>query len=272
MAILSGESDYGYIADGLIRYDPSLLLDQLDLNPDPWMRKALCSSADRILMCCARQTGKSTCTSLIALHRLLYHPESLVLLFSPSQRQSGELFKKLTYYFYKLNCPVPVKQMTATTLWLTNGSRAVSLPADPDTTRGFSGAALVVVDEAAAVPDDLFVAINPMVAVSRGRLICLSTPLGKRGWYHEAWEGLDQPDELWQRITVQAQDCPRIDPKFLLEQKVLLGERYYRQEYECSFEDTIGQLFDQALIDSAFEEIPDNPFGFEPLFGKYRNA
>jgi hypothetical protein len=263
--------DPDLLAEALFRADPALLLPELGLDPDDWMKSALRSQSDRLMMLCARQSGKSTCTSLIALHTLLYLPDSLILLFSPSQRQSSELFKKLTYYYYKLDCPVPARQQSATTLWLNNGSRAVSLPADHTTVRGYSGAALVIVDEAAMVPDDLFIAVNPMVAVSRGRLICLSTPLGKRGWFHEAWTREDEPG-LWQQIRVTAYDCPRIDRTFLDEQKVLLGERYFRQEYLCSFEDTIDQLFDQELIDKAFDDQLPTPFGTEPLFGKYGYA
>jgi hypothetical protein len=80
-----------------------------------------------------------------------------------------------------------VKDESALRLELRNGSRIVSLPGDETTVRGYSGVRLLVVDEAARVPDDLYFSIRPMLAVSGGRLVCLSTPFGKRGFFYEAW-------------------------------------------------------------------------------------
>lgn len=221
----------------------------LGLDPDPWQHSVLRSSAPRILQLCCRQSGKSTTTSILALHTALYLSQSLVLLLSPSLRQSNELFRKVKGSYVALGRPVPSVQETAHALALENGSRIVSLPASPETVRGFSGVRLLVIDEAAMVSDDLFVAVNPMLAVSRGRFVCLSTPMGKRGWFHDAWEG---PVALWERIKVTAWNCPRIPREFLAEQRQLLGDRFFRQEYECSFEETHGQVFSAESIQAAF--------------------
>src|SRR5262249_50206854 len=135
-------------------------------------------------------------------------------------------------------------------LELANGSRVVSLPGDPSTVRGFSGVDLVVVDEAALVPtDELFVAVLPMLATSHGRFIALSTPHGKRGFFHDTWTSADPS---WTRITARAADCPRIPPGFLAEQRRTLGERWYSQEYDCHFVDTMGAVFSQEMIASIF--------------------
>jgi hypothetical protein len=36
---------------------------------------------------------------------------------------------------------------------------------------------------------------------------------------------------------------PRIPQEFLAEERQALGDRWYRQEYECSFEATVGAVF-----------------------------
>ena len=59
-------------------------------------------------------------------------------------------------------------------LKLTNMSRIISLPCREDTIRGFSFVDLLILDEAARIPDDLYWAVRPMLAVSKGRLLCLS--------------------------------------------------------------------------------------------------
>jgi hypothetical protein len=238
--------------------DPSLLMEDLGLDPDPWQRRVLRSTADRLLLLCARQAGKSTVTACLALHTALYQPGSLVLLLSPSQRQSGELFRKLTDFYADLGRPLGAVEDSATTLGLGNGSRVVSLPGSPATVRCFSSVKLLVIDEAALTTDDLFVATSPMRAASRGRLLCLSTPLGKRGWFHDQWSGVSIP---WERVKATAWDCPRIDPAFLAEERQVMGERWFRQEYECSFEETLDQVFSTDSVMRAFDTDE------APLFG-----
>jgi hypothetical protein len=238
--------------------DPALLMADLGLEPDPWQRTVLRSDAPRLLQLCCRQAGKSTTTAVLALHTALFRPGSLVLLLSPSLRQSSELFRKLAGFYTDLGRPVPPAQQTSLALTLANRSRIISLPGRAETVRGFSGVTLLVIDEAAMVPDELFIAVNPMLAISRGRLVCLSTPLGKRGWFHDAWQNAGT---LWERVKITAWDCPRISRDFLDEQAQLLGERWFRQEYECSFEETLGQIFSTESIKAAFETNE------RPLFG-----
>src|SRR5208282_1075770 len=98
---------------------------------------------------------------------------------------------------------------------LANGSRIVSLPGDEKNIRGFSGVALLVIDEAARVLDSLYCSVRPMLAVSRGRMVALSTPYGKRGWFHDEWHGAGE----WQRVRITAPECPRITAEFLAEEK-----------------------------------------------------
>jgi hypothetical protein len=141
---------------------------------------------------------------------------------------------------------------------LENGSRVVALPGDSDTIRGFSSPALIIEDESGYVEDGLYRAIRPMLAVSGGRLILLSTPNGRRGHFFEAWEG----EEQWERIEVPATDCPRIDPAFLETEKAALGETWYSQEYGCKFIETADQLF---RYDDIKRVMSDE---VEPLFAR----
>jgi hypothetical protein len=242
----------------MIGLDPSLLLESVGLSPDPWQRDFLRSRSDRTLLLCARQLGKSTATAALALHTALFQPESLVLLLSPSLRQSTELYRKVSAFYGDLGKPVAAVEENASSLTLVNGSRIVSLPASPATIRGYSGVRLLVIDEGAMTSDELLVAVTPMLGVSQGRLVALSTPMGKRGWFFAAWE--DEAQQ-WTRVKVTATECKRIDPAFLEEQRRLLGPRWFRQEFLCSFEESIDQVFSTESIEAAF--ISDE----SPLFG-----
>ncbi|HEY8505547.1 MAG TPA: terminase family protein, partial [Gemmataceae bacterium] len=157
----------------------------------------------------------------------------------------------------RLGRPLPVTAESALRLELGNGSRVVSLPGTEATVRGFGGVALLVIDEAARVPDPLYYAVRPMLAVSRGRLVALSTPFGKRGWFHDEWHSAGK----WERVSVTAQQCPRIEPAFLGEERRAMGERWYKQEYMNSWVDVADAVFAYEDIRAAFDA------DVRPLFG-----
>jgi hypothetical protein len=246
-----------------LRDDLALALDrvafarELGIITDDWQQNLLRSLSDRVLLNCCRQSGKSTMSALIALHRSLYRPGSLVLCLAPSLRQSQEFFGKVWGFYRDLGRPVSPQAEGKLSLELENGSRIVTLPGTEKTIRGFSGAALLIVDEAARVDDGLYFAVKPMLAVSGGALIMLSTPNGKRGVFFEEWIG----GAGWERFEVPASQCPRISPTFLEEEQRSLPARVYRQEYECSFEETEDSVFSYELVEQAVtSEVT-------PLFG-----
>lgn len=102
--------------------------EALGFGPDPWQERVLRLQAKRLLLCCARQTGKSTVTAILALHRALFYPSSLVLLVSPSLRQSSELFRKVLSFYRQLDQAIPPEAESSLRLELKSGSRIVSLP------------------------------------------------------------------------------------------------------------------------------------------------
>src|SRR4051812_14936292 len=176
-----------------IRLDPSLLMDELGFEPDDWQRQLLRSDSEKLVLNCHRQAGKSSATAALAVHTAVFQDDSLTLLISRSLRQSGELFKKVSRFYAELGCPHGLIEDNATTLALGNGSRVVCLPGSAETVVGYSAPQLVVIDEASRTPDELFLSLAPMLAISRGRLLALSTPYGKRGWWHQQWTDAGPP-------------------------------------------------------------------------------
>lgn len=261
-------ADRAAVTLGLIRQDPARTMALAGLPPDPWQAAFLRCSAGagrRSLLLCCRQAGKSTAAAALALWTALCVPRSLVLLLSPTLRQSGELFRdKLLSLYRGLGRPLRASRETQLELTLANGSRVLSLPESEAGIRGFSGVRLLVIDEAARVDDGLYRAARPMLAVSGGSLLALSTPFGQRGWYFDAWEGRGPDGERtrtrWRRVKVTADLCPRLDPAFLAEERLELGERWYEQEYYCVFNDLIGAVFSRAAIERAMD------CGLPPLF------
>jgi hypothetical protein len=211
---------------------------RMGLEPDPWQVQVLENERQSLLLNCCRQAGKSTVVAVLALVEAMYVPRSLVLLLSRSHRQSAELFRLVAQFYTRLGCPYK-KRLTTEVLELTYGSRIVSLPCRPDIVRGFANVRLLVNDEAAQVPGELYRTVQPMLAVSHGRLVCLSTPYGKRGFFWDAWSR----GPGWVRIEVPALKVMRIAPEFLEEERRALGESFFRQEYHCSFEAVQGLVY-----------------------------
>jgi Terminase large subunit, T4likevirus-type, N-terminal len=242
--------------DFAMALDPVLMARAIGFEPDATQADLLRSTSRRVLLNCCRQFGKTTTTSLIALHEAIYRSPAMIILVSPSQQQSGELFKKIAEFWKQLPGAPEATQESLTRLQLANGSRIVSLPGSERTTRGFSGATLVVMDEAARCDDELLAAVMPMLATTQGRFIALSTPKGRRGWFFDTWMN---GGEAWERISIPATKCPRISAEFLDEQHRILGTTVFEQEYLCMFYDDNSSAFDSILIQQALTD------DFEPF-------
>ena len=237
---------------------PVQLALTLGISPDPWQKEILLSEEKRVILNCSRQSGKSTIAAILAIHHALNDPGSLVLVLSPSLRQSGELFKKVMGFYKDLGKPIESEIEQALTLQLANKSRIVSLPGKEQTIRGFSGVSLLIVDEAARVDDALYYSIRPMLAVSQGRMILLSTPFGKRGFFHHTWT----QEEDWMKIKITAYECPRISKEFLEEEEATLGEWWFRQEYCAEFSENVDAYFSNDEIQNSISDE------VKPLFGE----
>jgi Terminase large subunit, T4likevirus-type, N-terminal len=247
------------MTEGVLASSLSVALDrvsfarQVGLEPDDWQRRLLSSTHPRIILNCHRQSGKSTMAALMALHRALYHPGSLVLIVAPSERQAGELFGKVSQVYGQLGYPVDPLSDRKLGVLMSNGSRIEALPGKEKTIRGFSGVDLLIVDEGGRVEDDLYYAVRPMLAVSGGRLMLLSTPFGHTGFFYEEWtEGVG-----WERFEVPVSQNPRISPEFLREERRSLGDWFFSQEYMCRFERSISSVFDVGRLRQAVN--PDRP-------------
>jgi hypothetical protein len=191
--------------------------------------------------------GKSLVCAALALRTMLLEAPALVLVVSPSDRQSGEFVRKAkSFYFLLRSSEVPhVVGNSALQFHLSNGSRLVGLPDSEGKIRGFSDVRLLFLEEASRVPDRLFHTCTPMLAVSHGRQVALSTACGKQGWYFDAWEN----DKSWHKENVTAEQCPRISRAFLEAEKQKMPERWFVQEYYNAFLDPSDSVFRQEDID-----------------------
>ena len=117
-----------------------------------------------------------------------------------------------------------------------------------------------MVDEAAFASEELFKSLDPMLTVSNGTLMLLSTPNGQTGYFYEQWHTEKGP---WSRIKGTLAECPRVSPEAVENIRKSMAEADFQQEFECKFVAASGQfisneLFEQCLRDDV--EIFDMDF------------
>jgi Terminase large subunit, T4likevirus-type, N-terminal len=181
---------------------------------DDWQKSFLMATDRYVCVDVCRQAGKTSMAAAICTHAALTRPDSLILIVSPSQRQSHEMLLKIQRFYSTLGKPVPPEQENFYTLTLRNGARIISLPGqNPNQLRGFSAPDIICIDEAARASDEIYYgAVRPMLAVNpQSRLIHLSTPAGQRGFFYKTVT----EEAGWSKYTVTADQGPGYRPNFL---------------------------------------------------------
>jgi len=218
--------------------DPVEFAAGVGIEPDGWQAEVLTSAHPRKILCCGRQTGKSTVAAVLSIHKALTTPGSTVLVVAPGERQAKLLFSKAASLYKQAGYPLPARSERRTGLELSNGSVIEALPAVERTTRGYS-VDLLVVDEAAGVQDLDYHGILPALIATQGEQVLLSTPRGKRGFFHELWHSEDD----WMRIMIRSDEVSRIRTEDLEVFRRTMPEQFFRQEFYCEWLDTEGGLF-----------------------------
>lgn len=225
---------------------------------DKWQRGYMGNAMEtsRIAIAACRQSGKSTVTGLFVAWCLVFIPGFQCLVASRSLRQASHFLNMVRTAVLAMIPRDAMPQLNRLSMELPNGSMIVSIPcAQPDAGRGFSPH-LVVLDEAAFAPEALFRAITPSLAATQGALHMISSPNGRQGYFFDAFEGAAEQVFATQRIKWT--DCPRIDPKFIEEEKIALGDLYFRQEYNAEFITPLGAFFGFNAL-QLFEDGEEEP-------------
>lgn len=257
------------IEDFHMALDPAYFSRRVGLPPDDWQERLLRSRSKRILLNCSRQSGKTTTIGTLESHAAIYLDGIQIINVAPGLRQSRELFRKVMMAYRIAGKPVRARVENKLELELVNDSRVVALPGSEGTIRGFSGIDWLVFEEASRIPDALYHSVRPMIATRPdARIIIPSTPFGSRGFFYEQWLetvgkklnrafgdiiGKTHVDE-WEYFEVNAEDCPRISPEFLAEEKAVMGDWWYQQEYMCKFQDAQGAAFRAQDIEKIVQD------------------
>ncbi len=219
---------------------------------DKWQEQVL-DHEGNVVIRSGRQVGKSVVIAEKAVRFALRNEGSVTLVIAASQRQAGLLFEKVksTLELSSGNegGGVFAEVPTLTRIVLKNGSRIYSLPAGKTGAfiRGFT-VDLLIIDEAAFVPEAVFLSVVPMIAVSRqtrgfGHIFMMSTPFGKGGFFFDAFT--DPDFRSWH---VSSLDCPRIPKSLIDKERKRLSKAQFAQEWEGEFVEEWNQFFKSDLL------------------------
>lgn len=230
--------------------DPVYTFEQaFGFSPMAWQVPYL-ESTDNAVILKGRQVGASTSAAAICIRYVRHFPEFLAAIVSPSMKQSTEVKLKAKNGLVRLG--EDLVQDSQDTLGLDNGSRIISLPGSPKSVRGWS-AGLLIIDEAAFLDPETFLAARATVAATGGRTIVQSTPISPFGHFFDLFS---VPDEGWTKYQVSSEDVSTISPEFLASERAKLTDDEYAQEYLGQFASPGLGLVDPDRLKELTEKAP----------------
>ena len=190
-----------------------------------------------------RQVGASTAGACKAVRKAIVRRRSLCAIVSPSLKQSTEVKERARSHLDRLG--LRLARDSESVLELENGSRILSLPGTAKSVRGWS-ADLLILDEAAFLDAETFLAARATVAATGGQVIVQSTPDGPFGHFYDLFQeavdvadatvdGAPDPTVDLVRFRVSSEDVSTISPDFLSRERATLSADDYAQEYLGQF-------------------------------------
>jgi phage FluMu gp28-like protein len=205
----------------------------------------------------SRQIGKSWAIGLDAAIKSQDEKKSDIVLLSASQRQSRALMKKFYMHLKALRQLTRAEKLAIKEnkeeCELKNGNTVISLPANPDTARGFS--AHVYLDEFAIHKDSREIWKALFGSITRGySMTVASTPMGKQGKF---WDLYSKNKKFsWHKTTIEDAAAQGLEVDIEELKEGLDDEEAWQQEYLCEFLDELSAFLSHDLI-TACEYDPD---------------
>jgi len=247
--------------------------DLLGYKPYPYQADIHSSRAQHRVVVVGRQSGKSMLAAVEATFELLFNKTSWGWVVAPVYQQASIIFDRVTDMVYladsklpgtreirvsRRNMTIEVRHYDQQGKFLGRSRFQGKTSENPDNLRGASLNYLIV-DEAAMVDSQvIFESLMPTLTTTNGWTLFISTPKGYNWFYdmfqhalsyrsHEDYPYLTQY-AAWQLPTWNAN--PTIPESFFEQQRLIMPERVFRQEYGAEF------LADSGSVFQRLEECP----------------
>lgn len=229
----------------------------------------------------ARRTGKSFSAAILALAKLL-EPKQNVMVVAPNYNLSSIIWDYVSQFIKELRIETDKWNQKDKVITLVNGSVFRLLSATNRDSLIGRAANLLIIDEAAIIPDDQYFRreLRPSLSTDpNSRALFISTPRGKANYLYEYYmrgqnEEQGEFDE-WGSGLYDWTSNPLLSEKDIEEARSTISNQEFMQEYYCVWATFEGQIYaldeEKHLMDlQGIEE-----FTFETIAGLdigYRDA
>jgi len=198
-----------------------------------------------LLLLVSRQCGKSSLSGVLIARAMLVHDNFKVAIITPSEEQSIKSARMVIEPIQRLTGKLIANKTRFT---LDNGSHLEAFPNNQETIRGMT-ADILLFDEAAYVPEELFSAAMPFVLATDGAIFMASTPRGVSGTFYrsimQAEQGLAGANLCYSGRVLYSQ-IPEISREAIEKQRTSLLPEDFAREFELCFTTENEFLFDPA--------------------------
>lgn len=194
----------------------------------------------------ARRTGKSYGAAILAFAKLL-EPNQQVMVVAPNFSLSSIIWDYVVNLIKQMGIETEQFNQKDKVVKLVNGSIFRLMSANNRDSLVGRAANLLIIDEAAIIPDDEYYIRDLRPALSTfkdSRCLWISTPRGKGNYlYNYYMRGQDSEYDSWGSATYTWRSNPMLSEADVTEARTTMTKAMYEQEYECSWNTTEAQIY-----------------------------
>ena len=213
----------------------------------------------------SRQVGKTVICTIAALKWALEQNDQCVMVVSPTDSQVKKLYKQIIQMTSPIISLIKSYKIQSgdSEIIFRNGSTILFRSALSDNTlRGYSNTHLVL-DETAFIKEETWNTIlAPTLTVRGKKVLFASTPKGNNFFARLYDRGLQKTDKSYKSFKLTYHNNPYANLKFIEEQKIILPDEIFRQEYLGEFIDAAGcfrNIQDLAIL-TRKQPIPNEQY------------
>ena len=208
----------------------------------------------------SRQSGKSVFAEVACIEALC-NPDKFSAYITPSYKHGKKVYAELVKYLEptglikrKNGQELRIESIYGSVLQFFSGE-------SPTAIRGNTVSGILIIDEASYFPDQLsngediwYNVIQPITKARCKKIIMISTPAGKRGFFYQFYNKALEGKEGYAYMKRTIYDDSLASQDYIDDMKNGTPEKIFQQEYECVFLDSALTFFE----------------GFEKQFRKYK--
>lgn len=197
------------------------------------------------VLAAGRRWGKTVLACTVLFESAIKNPEGIYWLVAPTYGQAKELAWNILMKMIPRECLEKAPNESGLIFIFKNGAEIHLKGADnPDTLRG-RGLRGLVIDEVASIRNSKSVweeILRPSLTDYEGWCLFIGTPKGK-DYFWRLWLKGQRDEESYKSWQFKSEDNWHLSRSEIQQAKEQLDERFFRQEYEASFEDFTGLVY-----------------------------